>query len=116
MKALRENGSPLPEFKVDENRTFMETIIKTREGFSLPGLRSEGISEGISEGLKQHISELERSIVEAMNRNPDFTLPEIATELKKSQSSIERGVKHLKEIGFIERVGSRKDGSWRVQI
>lgn len=77
---------------------------------------NEGISEGISEGLKQHISELERSIVEAMNRNPDFTLPEIATELKKSQSSIERGVKHLKEIGFIERVGSRKDGSWRVRI
>ena len=31
LKALRENGLPLPEFKVDENRTFMEITIRVRD-------------------------------------------------------------------------------------
>lgn len=46
---LKKNGSPEPEFDMDEDRTYLNTIIHIRDGFEMSELMSESMSESMSE-------------------------------------------------------------------
>ena len=48
--------------------------------------------------------------------NPSLTthVPELAAGLGKSESTIERAIRELRKVGRIQRVGSRKDGYWKL--
>ena len=35
LRELRKNGSPAPEFDMDEDRTYLNTIIHIRDGFEV---------------------------------------------------------------------------------
>lgn len=45
LRELRQNGSPEPEFEMDEDRTYLNTIIHIRDGFE----KKESMSESMSE-------------------------------------------------------------------
>ena len=53
LRELKQNGSPEPEFDMDEERTYLNAIIRIRDGFE----RKEKMSESMSESM----SELERA-------------------------------------------------------
>lgn len=57
LRELRKNGSPEPEFEMDEDRTYLNTIIRIRDGFEKKSEMSELMSESMSESM----SELERT-------------------------------------------------------
>lgn len=60
------------------------------------------------------LDEMENKIVDIMINNPKITLGEVANNIKKSLSTVDRKVKKLKTNGIIERVGSDKDGYWQI--
>ena len=60
------------------------------------------------------LDEMEDKIVNIMTNNPKITLEEVANNIKKSLSTVDRKVKKLKAIDIIERVGSDKDGYWKI--
>lgn len=41
LRELRQNGSPEPEFEMDEDRTYLNTIIHIRDGFERKATMSE---------------------------------------------------------------------------
>ncbi|MCI9098394.1 MAG: hypothetical protein HFH58_00665, partial [Lachnospiraceae bacterium] len=45
LRELKQNGSPDPEFDMDEERTYLNAIIRIRDGFE----RKEKMSESMSE-------------------------------------------------------------------
>ena len=45
----RQNSSPEPEFDMDEDRTFLNTIIHIRDGFERNATMSEIMSKSMSE-------------------------------------------------------------------
>jgi ATP-dependent DNA helicase RecG len=45
LRELRQNGSPTPEFDMDEDRTYLNTIIRIREGFEIKNKMSESMSK-----------------------------------------------------------------------
>ena len=49
LRELRKNGSPEPEFEMDEDRTYLNTIIHIRDGFEKKETMSESMSESMSE-------------------------------------------------------------------
>lgn len=49
LRELRKNGSPEPEFEMDEDRTYLNTIIHIRDGFEKKEAMSESVSESMSE-------------------------------------------------------------------
>ncbi len=51
-----------------------------------------------------------------MQDNRSITLNEIALKLNKSRSTIARIIKKLKTDGILIRVGSDKNGCWKVKI
>ena len=55
LRELKKNGSPRPEFDMDDDRTYLNTIIHIRDGFD----KNEIMSESMSKSMSESMSELE---------------------------------------------------------
>ena len=55
-------------------------------------------------------------IIEIISKNNYITQEEIAGELNKTRNSIYRNIKTLKDMGILERLGSKKNGYWKINI
>jgi ATP-dependent DNA helicase RecG len=53
-------------------------------------------------------------ILELMNKNPDITLAEVASQIGRTLRSIERSVSRLRKKGKIIYKGSNKKGHWEI--
>ena len=56
----------------------------------------------------------EQIILEILEKQPKITLQEIADKIGKSLRTVKTSIKALQESGKIERVGGKKEGSWKV--
>ena len=56
----------------------------------------------------------QEKIINLMKKNPSITQVEMAKVLELSRDGISYNIKVLKEKGLIERVGSRKNGIWKI--
>ena len=73
----------------------------------MPGKMSGKMSGKVPEST-------EGKIVRMMLNNREITIPELAIELKRTERTIERLVRKLKEEEIIGRVGPAKGGYWKV--
>ena len=62
----------------------------------------------------KEIATREDLIIEILKENPNITLQELADKIGKSLRTVKTSIKVLQENSKIERVGGKKDGSWRV--
>ena len=53
-------------------------------------------------------------ILELLKKNPTLTVPDIALQISKSESAVQRGILKLQIAGRLKRAGSRKSGHWEV--
>ena len=114
-RALKDNESPDPVFRSDDDRSFFEV-----EFFIHPAF--EGEEEKSNEAypnLKEHSSKRkgERSLEAVfvlIKQNPSTTISDLASEIGVSTRSIEKQIAELKKLKCIQRVGSRKTGYWKV--
>ena len=53
-------------------------------------------------------------ILELLIDDPKITMAEIAEKLNVAKRIIEREVKQLREIGRVERIGSKRFGHWKI--
>ena len=53
-------------------------------------------------------------IVELMRASPEITIAEIAVKLRRTERTVERLVRELREQEIIGRVGPAKGGHWEV--
>lgn len=49
---LKKNGSPMPEFETDDERNYLETTIKIRDGFAIDLKAKQDTFEGVEDELK----------------------------------------------------------------
>ena len=54
-------GLQKPEFDMDEDRTYLNTIVHIRDGFERNETMSESMSKSMSESMSKSMSELERT-------------------------------------------------------
>ena len=50
-----------------------------------------------------------------LKENPSLTQVDLAEMMDKSRRTIQEIIKHLLEEGLLERIGSKKTGSWIVK-
>ncbi len=55
-----------------------------------------------------------QKIISEMRDNPNITTVELHNILGVSETAVENNIAFLKENGYIERVGSKKSGYWKV--
>jgi ATP-dependent DNA helicase RecG len=54
-------------------------------------------------------------ILELLQHSPYLTVPEIARQISKSESTVLRGLRTLQIAGRLKRIGPAKGGHWEVQ-
>lgn len=96
-EACREMGIPEPEFEI----TGFFTILFRRK-------TSENI--GISIGL----NETQAKMIELIEKDSKITMQRISEIIGISKRNIEANISDLKKKGIIDRIGSRKNGYWKI--
>ena len=61
------------------------------------------------------LTENEMKILDALRIHPDYTLTMIAALSGMSRSYVGKTVAKMKNMGLVERIGSKKSGSWAVK-
>jgi ATP-dependent DNA helicase RecG len=113
LKALKRNGSPLPIFHTDKDRSFLMIEFPIHPSFLEESvtLSSERGSQTSSQRGSQTSSQ---RIVATMKSNSAITIGELARDLQISPRAIKKHIKSLREQGIIKRIGPDYGGHWEV--
>lgn len=72
---------------------------------------------GISSGkVRERLGKTGQQIIELIQKNNFVTIPEMAESIGVSSRTVEKHIAKLREAGIVERVGSRKEGQWKVNL
>ena len=67
-----------------------------------------------SKSSEDGISGREKTVLEVISNNPKSSKKQIALDAKMSDYELDKHIKHLKEIGKLERVGAGNGGYWKI--
>lgn len=73
-----------------------------------------GNKVGKKVGDKKPLNSRRQKIIAEMRDNPNITTAELHSILGVSETAVENNISFLRENGYIERVGSKKAGYWKV--
>ena len=65
--------------------------------------------------INVHVTEQEQIVFNLIGSNDRITKEELAVRINKSEKTVQRIISKLISNNFIERVGSNKDGFWKVK-
>jgi len=109
LRVLKANGSPLPEFETDKERSYFIVTIKPHEGFEVDEIVNEPVNEIVNEPVNR-----QTIIMAALKENPKLTIKQIAEKTGITLATVKREIKSLKQNEAIKRIGSDKTGYWEV--
>ncbi|MCF0237226.1 MAG: winged helix-turn-helix transcriptional regulator, partial [Sphaerochaetaceae bacterium] len=85
-----------------------------RENSIVVTIPFERIKKTNKVNIKYPLNKRRESIISEMKNNYFITTKELATTLSISETAVSTNISFLKENGYIERVGSKKAGYWKV--
>lgn len=88
-------------------------VFEDKEMFrvTIPLLRDEKLDE---KDLINLANDTLNDTLKLLQMNPSIKQKDMAIKLQVSEITIKRNIKELKEKGYIERVGARKNGYWKI--
>lgn len=104
LKELRKNGSPEPEFEMDEDRTYLAATIYIREGFESKLKMSDKVSDKMSDKEKMFYSLLLQAL-----ENADFVTNRMMSEITgMAESTTRRYLVKFCDMGIIKSDGKNR--------
>ena len=73
------------------------------------------IKMGNKTGNKSSLNERRSLIISEMRNNPNITTAQLMVILGCAETTVENHIAYLRKNGYIERIGSRKAGWWKVK-
>ena len=80
---------------------------------------NEHVNVNLIKKIKEKYPKLNKTSIEILEliiRNKKVTQEEFSNELNKSRSTFYRNIENLKNLNIIERVGSDKNGYWKIKL
>ena len=120
LDAIHANGSPLPEFEMDDERTYFITRFFVHEAFRAagnnPSKEKENWNDNVYNVQKdvQKKTGLETEVLSIITVQKDITLTKMAVQLNVSPKTVQRAIDVLKAGGFVVRKGGRRYGYWEI--
>ena len=65
-------------------------------------------------GTEDPVHSRKKHLIELLKANPEATVEKLQSELSVTDRTIYRDIEWLRENGYLERLGSKKSGSWHV--
>ena len=75
---------------------------------------AEGLSNNGKKTKIEKINETQENIIDLIKKNPNITQNEISNFLNINKSTVMRNINKLKEKNIIARIGSTKNGQWKI--
>ena len=79
-------------------------------------MSQENYDKGTNVPLNVPLSERLHNIINCISENPIITAKEIAEKLGVNEKTIKRDISELKEKNILIREGSKKTGSWKINM
>ena len=119
LRELRKNGSPLPEFETDADRTYMITTIRQHEGFEVENKNfaqknERSLSEVLSEVLSKKDYQKLKVIIDFIDENGEISPKEAENITKKSAATVRRYLKMLVDTEWVVAEGSTNNSKYRI--
>ena len=121
LRELKKNGSPLPEFETDMDRTYLITTIRKHEGFegenqNFGQKNDRSLTEVLTEVLTPKNYNKVLPIIKYLEKNGEVT-PQIAESLTgKSKSTTYRYLTMLVQTRYVEVKGNTNNAVYKVLI
>ena len=119
LRALKKNGSPLPEFETDEAHDYFITRLFVREGFYDYENVVENVVERFSDAANKLLNsyskkkcETAKKILSTIARDNSVTIAQIAGTAEINDRTVQRYLKEFQDAGILRREGSDTDGKW----
>lgn len=120
LNALEANGSPMPEFETDEDRTYFITRLFVHEGFYEDLENEPKVSQKVSQKVSRKVSrkgaKRRQAILSIIIENPWVTQTEIMEKLNLSRKQVQWIMQDLQNDGIIVREGTNRKGRWIVKV
>ena len=96
--------------------TFRENSIVVTVPFNRISNVGNKIGDNIGNKTEERkpLNKRRQQIISEMRDNPNITSEELSAMLSISSTAVDNNLAFLRENGYIERVGSKKTGYWRV--
>ena len=115
IRALKANGSPMPIFETDDDRTYFLTTLLIHPEFTASDEgRNDGRNEGRNDLITVALTDNEQLILNTIRLDEHITMVKMAEQTGLSKATVERVVKAMKEKNIIGREGSTKKGKWII--
>ena len=109
LRELKKNGSPGPEFDMDDDRTYLNTIIHIRDGFD----KNEIMSESMSKSMSESMSELEiariQVILQYLTVHDTINSAKAAELLDEEKKTASRLLSKAEKVEVLISKGKTKD-------
>ena len=107
---MRQNGSPDPIFETDEDRNYFLTILFIHPQVTI----DKNAKIIINEPVNEPVNDRQKEILRLIEKNRAISISELAASCKAARETVKRDLKKLKELNFIQRIGSDKAGYWEL--
>ena len=108
---LKKNGSPMPEFETDADRTYLITTIHSREGFGYKKYEEEKSSQA-TQSMTQSMTQLEKQrmkiVLEYLNHATEINSVTAAKLLSVTRRTANRLLNKAEEAGLLRSDGNTK--------
>lgn len=92
------------------------------DGFSFLFFRDKNVSENVLDNVSEkpsyfkesYLTTTEEKLLNLLKEKPTSTVSELAIETQRTNRTVVRSIRALKEKGFIRRIGSDRYGYWEI--
>ena len=112
-RKLEQNGSPQPLFQTDDALTYFLTVLYSHPDFAGQDEKAGG-NATVSATVNATVNPLQKRVIEEIEKDSSVTYDKLAEILKKERTTIYRNIKKMLASNIIERIGSDKNGHWKV--
>ena len=113
IRALKANGSPMPIFETDEDRTYFLTTILIHPAF-MESNDNGNDNRNDNRNDTEMLTDNEQLVLNAIQMDATITMEKMAALLGISKATVARATRSLREKDIIDRQGSTKKGKWVV--
>ena len=111
--ACKNANVPVPEYTVNPGDIMIK--FSAPEELVVRSIRPK-VTEKVIEKVIENLDDKSLKILKLLLENPGYKYVELAEKLSLSQKTIYLRLKRMQEDGLIERVGSARNGYWKVMV
>ena len=72
--------------------------------------------KNVTENVTEKLNPTEQKILKVLKDNPNINQKQLSDKLNVTTMTIKRNINKLKEKGLVERIGSDRQGYWKVNL